>query len=64
MIINKPEPFLTIKDLAVYFNVHEMTVYRWVRDGAVPFIFRVGGQWRCRRQDVDAWVRRKSLEVV
>lgn len=42
-------PFLTVKDLSKYLQIHEMTVYRMLKRGAVPGAFRLGGYWRINK---------------
>lgn len=51
---NNPSPLLTPKKIAAYLGVHEMTVYRWAKKGGIIPIFRVGGRWRCRQEDLDS----------
>ena len=50
---NSPEPLLTVRQIAQTLQVHEFSVYRWAQNGVLPFIFKVGGRWRCRREDLD-----------
>ncbi len=54
---------LTVRDLQDLLRVDRMTVYRMIKDGRVP-AFKVGGQWRFSRSEVDEWLRkhRASLE--
>jgi len=49
---NNPAPLLTTKKAAAYLGVHEMTVYRWAKKGAIP-MFKIGGRWRCRQEDLE-----------
>lgn len=57
---NNPAPLLTPKNIAEYLNVHEMTVYRWAAKGGILPMFKVGGRWRCRQEDVEALITGKS----
>ncbi len=43
---------MTIRDVAKFLRVHEMTVYRHVIRGKMAG-FKVGGQWRFRKADLD-----------
>ena len=36
---------LTVKDIASYLTIHEITVYRMLKAGKIPAL-RIGGQWR------------------
>jgi len=49
------EDILTIRDVAEYLKVTEKTVYGLVQKGKIPG-FKVGGQWRFKREDIDQWI--------
>ena len=49
------EDILTIRDVAEYLKVTEKTVYGLAQKSKIP-CFKVGGQWRFRREDLDAWI--------
>lgn len=46
---------LTIKQVAVYLQVTERTIYRLAAAEGIP-AFKVGGSWRFRRGDLDQWI--------
>lgn len=46
---------LSPKQLAEYLQLSQRTVYRLLERGALPAV-KVGGQWRFRKQTVDAWL--------
>ena len=51
-----PEPdVLTIDELAALLRVGLKTAYTLAQNGEVPG-FKVGGQWRFRRRDIEAWI--------
>ena len=52
-IVNSPEPLMTVEKVALELQVHPFTVYRWAKSGELPFMFKVGGRWRCRREDLN-----------
>ncbi|MBN1936958.1 MAG: helix-turn-helix domain-containing protein, partial [Anaerolineae bacterium] len=54
---------MTAKDLAVYLQLHELTVRRLARDGELP-ITRIGRQWRTTRKILDEWFVRESMKNV
>ncbi|MBN1954842.1 MAG: helix-turn-helix domain-containing protein [Anaerolineae bacterium] len=54
--------FLSIKDVADYLGVEYKTVYRLVRKAAIPAA-KVGGVYRIRKEDVDAYLKRQMQEV-
>ena len=46
---------MTPKEAAKYLGLHLVTVYRLIKKGALP-CFRVGGQWRFKKDLLDAWI--------
>jgi len=46
----------TAEEVAQYLKLHPYTVRRLAREKKIP-AFRVGGQWRFRRDDIDKWSR-------
>ena len=53
---------LTIKELAEYLKVAEKTIYRLIAAKKIP-AFKVGGAWRFRKSDIDAWIVTQSISV-
>lgn len=56
------EAILTIRDVAEYLKVAEKTIYRLVGAKKIP-AFKVGGAWRFRKSDIDAWIVAQSIDV-
>ncbi len=55
-----PEPdVLTIHEFAALLRVGLKTAYALAQNGEVPG-FKVGGQWRFRRRDIDAWIDERT----
>ena len=50
------EDLMTSHELADYLKVDLRTVYRYIKQGHVPKV-KVGGRWRFRRSDIEAWLR-------
>ncbi|NLE77174.1 MAG: helix-turn-helix domain-containing protein [Chloroflexi bacterium] len=50
---------LTTKQLQAMLQMDRITIYRMLSDGRLPG-FKVGGQWRFRRADVEAWLDRQG----
>ena len=46
---------LTIKQVANYLQVTDRTIYRLAASDGIP-AFKVGGSWRFRKSDIDAWI--------
>lgn len=42
---------LTVKEVADYFRVSRVTMWRWCQQGLVP-AFQIGRIWRIRRADL------------
>jgi excisionase family DNA binding protein len=53
------EQLLTIEQVAAYLKVGKFTVYRLVTKRKLP-AFKVGNQWRFKRQIIDAWLENNS----
>lgn len=51
----EPE-FLTIPEVAVLLRIGERTTYDLARLRKIAA--KVGGQWRIRRRDLDAWIEK------
>ncbi len=57
------ERALTIKELAKYLNVTERTIYNLLERGELPG-FKVGANWRFRKEDIDKWIEdNKKMNV-
>lgn len=44
----------TSEEIAGYLRLHPYTIRRLAREGKIP-AFRVGGQWRFRKDEIDTW---------
>jgi excisionase family DNA binding protein len=53
------EMLLTTEQVARYLKVDKFTVYRLVAQRKIP-AFKVGNQWRFKRNMIDAWLMRNS----
>ena len=61
-------PLLTVSQVATILNVKTRTVYDLAKlAGDEPsnpkglgFMFRVGGSWRARPRDVEAWIDQRA----
>lgn len=49
------DEILTLPEVAQLLKVAEKTVYTMAQKGGLP-AFKVGGQWRFRRADLDNWI--------
>jgi excisionase family DNA binding protein len=49
------DQIMTLREVARYLGVHVMTLYKLTRGGRVPAA-KIGGQWRFKRDVLDAWL--------
>jgi excisionase family DNA binding protein len=49
---------MTTREVLRYLRVTPRTVYRLIREGDLPAV-RMGGRWRFRRDDIEAWLERQ-----
>lgn len=56
---NESKNTLNPKGIAKYLGFHEMTVYRFLREGKLP-AQKVKGRWRSSTQELDAWMMKYS----
>jgi excisionase family DNA binding protein len=54
-----PDEILTLPEVAVLLKVADKTVYTLAQKSQLP-AFKVGGQWRFRRVDIDRWIERQK----
>jgi len=50
-----PDEIFTLFEVARLLKVAEKTVYTMAQKGEIP-AFKVRGQWRFKREDIDAWI--------
>ncbi len=50
---------MTVRDLALYLDCHESTIYRLIKQRELP-AFRLGGGWRFRRDQIDEWIKERT----
>jgi excisionase family DNA binding protein len=49
----------TAEEIAKYLKLHPYTIRRLAREKKIP-AFRVGGQWRFRKDEIDKWSKNKK----
>ena len=60
---DKADPMMTLDEVAEYLHIHSLTARRLAREGAIP-AFKVGRQWRIKRESLDQWIERESMQSV
>ncbi len=53
---------LTMKEVAALLKIGEKTAYTMAKRGDLPG-FKVGGQWRFKRADIDRWIEERKSET-
>ncbi|MFA0114596.1 helix-turn-helix domain-containing protein [Vibrio sp. 10N.261.46.E11] len=53
------DQILTLKEVAAYLKLAEKTTYRLAIEGKLPG-FKVGGSWRFKREDLEAWIEKQK----
>ena len=53
------DEILTLPEVAQLLKVAEKTVYTLAQKGQLP-AFKVGGQWRFQRVDIDRWIEQQK----
>ena len=56
------EPAMTVRDVAKFLNVGNVTVYRLVQAGELPG-FKVAGAWRFQLADIQRWIEEKKRQA-
>jgi excisionase family DNA binding protein len=56
------EEVLKLKDVAALLKVGEKTVYSMAQAAELP-AFKVRGQWRFSRKDIDAWIEQQKRTI-
>ena len=59
-VFQMEDEILTVKELSALLRAHPSTIYKLSRRGQIPG-FRVGGDWRFRKDDIVRWMTEKAL---
>ena len=51
---------MTVREVAGYLRMHEMTIYRMARHGEIP-AYKVGNRWRFNRQRIERWLSQHEV---
>jgi len=50
---------MTIRQVAEYLQISEVTTYRLVQDNKIP-AFKVGRSWRVKKEDLDDFIEKQK----
>lgn len=59
----KEKEIMTVKQMAAYLQMDEHTIYKLSRFGKIPSI-KIAGQWRFKKDVIDKWIGKESLEKI
>lgn len=48
------ETILTVKEAAEYLRIHPITLYRLLERDRVPGAFKIGSQWRLKKETIES----------
>jgi excisionase family DNA binding protein len=51
---------MTTGEVAKWLRIHYTTVYRLVRQGKIPGAFKIGSDWRFRRDAIERWLKQEE----
>ncbi len=58
-----PDEILTLPEVAQLLKVAEKTVYTMAQKSQLP-AFKVRGQWRFKREDIDHWIELSVVKII
>jgi len=48
------ETILTVREAAKYLRIHPITLYRLLEKDKVPGAFKIGNQWRLKKERIES----------
>lgn len=57
--MKNPMETYTVDEVAQALKLHPYTIRRLSREGKIP-AFKFGGQWRFRKNEIEAWGMKKN----
>jgi excisionase family DNA binding protein len=56
MTLPLEEQLLTLDELAVLLKLNRRSIYRLMENNTINFGLKVGGHWRYKTSDINAWL--------
>lgn len=53
---------LTVKEVAEYLRMNQMTIYKMAQKGEIP-AFKIASNWRFHKEKIDEWLNQKDESV-
>lgn len=61
-VIKERRPtIMTVKEVAKYLRLHEISIYRMCQKGRIP-AFKVGKSWRFKKDKIDEWLLKNEYK--
>ena len=60
-VVELPDKWVNIEDIAVYLGITEDTARTWVREGKLP-AYKVGKRYKFKLSEIDEWVREGRIK--
>lgn len=60
-MVNEPERWLSVEEIAKHLGVSKETIYRWVEKKNIP-AHKLGRQWKFQVSEVDEWVKKGGAD--
>ena len=57
---DQDDEILTVDEVAAFLKAGKRTIYRLAANGTIS-AFKLGGTWRFRRTDLNAWIESKTV---
>jgi excisionase family DNA binding protein len=57
---SEQQTIMTVREVAKYLRMHEMTIYRMARHGEIP-AYKVGNRWRFNRERIEEWLHQHEV---
>jgi len=54
------DKWLTLEQIAEYLQMSASSIYKMAQGGKIPS-YKVGRQWRFRKDEIDAWVKGRKV---
>jgi len=54
------DKWLTLEQIAEYLQMSTSSIYKMAQKGKIP-AYKVGRQWRFRKEEIDRWIEKGKL---
>lgn len=55
------DKWLTLEQIAEYLQMSTSSIYKMAQTGKIPS-YKVGRQWRFKKEEIDSWVEKKKTK--